>query len=152
MDTERFIPNMTKIAFSRKANRSSGRLGHPMKMGANIFRTFLLPYLQLQKSQICERQAVHVGWGWAVLPYLKVASSPIFQTKSCLVFYSTENIWKPLTKGVVQVKHCILRSRKEISVSLSAVSGETISATPADFATFPQRQRFFDGFSLPNYL
>lgn len=99
MDTERFIPNMTKIAFSRKANRSSGRLGHPMKMGANIFRTFLLPYLQLQKSQICERQAVHVGWGWAVLPYLKVASSPIFQTKSCLVFYSTENIWKPLTKG-----------------------------------------------------
>lgn len=34
-----------------------------------------------------------------VLPYLKVASSPIFQTKSCLVFYSTENIWKPLTKG-----------------------------------------------------
>lgn len=152
MDTERFIPNMTKIAFSRKANRSSGRLGHPMKMGANIFRTFLLPYLQLQKSQICERQAVHVGWGWAVLPYLKVASSPIFQTKRLPCFLFHREHLETADKGVVQVKHCILRSRKEISVSLSAVSGETISATPADFATFPQRQRFFDGFSLPNYL
>lgn len=89
-------------------------------------------------------------WGGAAIP--KSSIIPYISDKELPCFLFHREHLETADKGVVQVKHCILRSRKEISVSLSAVSGETISATPADFATFPQRQRFIDGFSLPNYL